>query len=111
MLKMLTHFLPSKLCATYSYAQVKFEKNEWCHKKKKSYKIIYAPILFVWWNCTMFACQLDNNLFALPLFEGICHGNSTNNSISLQRATLGAGLQNRTTTTTSGAWSWCKMSL
>jgi hypothetical protein len=29
----LTHFLPIKLCTTYSYAQVKFEKNEWCHKK------------------------------------------------------------------------------
>jgi hypothetical protein len=29
----LTHFLPSKLSTAYSYAQVKFEKNEWCHKK------------------------------------------------------------------------------
>jgi hypothetical protein len=24
---------PVNLCTTYSYAQVKFEKNEWCHKK------------------------------------------------------------------------------
>jgi hypothetical protein len=29
----LTHFLPSKLPTTYSFAQVKFEKNEWCQKK------------------------------------------------------------------------------
>jgi hypothetical protein len=33
----LPHFLPSKLCTTYSYAQVKFEKNEWCHTKKKNH--------------------------------------------------------------------------
>jgi hypothetical protein len=46
----------------------------------------------------MIACQFDNNLFALLLFEGICHSNSKNESISLQRATLGAGLQNRTPT-------------
>jgi hypothetical protein len=31
---LLTHFLPSKLCTTYSYAQVKFEKNELCHTQK-----------------------------------------------------------------------------
>jgi hypothetical protein len=57
----------------------------------------------------MFACQFDNNLFALLLFEEICHSNSKNESISLQRATLGSGLQNRTPTT-SGARSWYEMS-
>jgi hypothetical protein len=53
----------------------------------------------------MFACQLDNNLFALLLFERICHSNSKNESILynelrlelvyrtelLQRAGLGVG--------------------
>jgi hypothetical protein len=53
----------------------------------------------------MFACQFGNNLFALLLFEGICHSNSKYESISLQRAMLGVGLQNRTPTT-SGARSW-----
>jgi hypothetical protein len=43
----------------------------------------------------MFACQFANNLFTLLLLEGICK----NESISLQRATLAAGLQNRTPTT------------
>jgi hypothetical protein len=57
----------------------------------------------------MFTCQLDNNLLALLLFEGICHSNSKNKSISLQRAMLGAGLQNRTPTT-SGALRWYEMS-
>jgi hypothetical protein len=57
----------------------------------------------------MFACRFDNNLFALLLFEGICHSNSKDKSISLQRATLGAALQNRTPTI-SGARSWYKMS-
>jgi hypothetical protein len=33
-LETLTHFLPSKLCTTYSYAQVKFAKNESGLKKK-----------------------------------------------------------------------------
>jgi hypothetical protein len=33
-----THFLPSKLRTTCSYAQVKLEKNEWCHKKKNHKK-------------------------------------------------------------------------
>jgi hypothetical protein len=47
-------------------------------------------------------CLFDNNLFALLLFEGICHSNSKNEQISLQRATLRAGLQNRNPTT-SGA--------
>jgi hypothetical protein len=28
----------------------------------------------------MFAYQFDNNLFALPLFEGICHSNSKKES-------------------------------
>jgi hypothetical protein len=37
----------------------------------------------------MFACQFDNNLFALVLFEGIRHSNSKDESISLQQATLG----------------------
>jgi hypothetical protein len=43
----LTHFLPSKLCTTYSYAlvEVKFEKNEWCHKKL--FKKNYASILIL----------------------------------------------------------------
>jgi hypothetical protein len=50
----------------------------------------------------MFACQFDKNLFALLLFEGISLSNSKNESISLQRAALGAGLQNGTPTT-SGA--------
>jgi hypothetical protein len=57
----------------------------------------------------MFACQFDNNLFALLLFEGICYSNSINESISLQRATLGVGLQNRTPTM-SGAQSSYEMS-
>jgi hypothetical protein len=57
----------------------------------------------------MFACQFDKNLFVLLLFEGICHSNSKNESISLQPATLGAGLQNRTPSM-SGAWSWYEMS-
>jgi hypothetical protein len=57
----------------------------------------------------MFACQFDNNVSALLLSERICRSNSKNESISLQRATLGAGLQNRTLTT-SGAWSWYEMS-
>jgi hypothetical protein len=43
----LTHFLPSKLCTTYSYAQVKFEKNEWCRTKKNHKKIIHKPILIL----------------------------------------------------------------
>jgi hypothetical protein len=43
----------------------------------------------------MFACQFDSNLFALLLFEGICQSNSKNESISLQQAGLGAGLQNK----------------
>jgi hypothetical protein len=57
----------------------------------------------------MLASQFDNtcNLFALLLFEGISHTNSKTESISLQRAKLGAGLQNRTI---SGARSWYKMS-
>jgi hypothetical protein len=57
----------------------------------------------------MFARQFDNNVFALLLFERICHSNSKNERISLLRATLGAGLQNRTPTT-SGARSWYEMS-
>jgi hypothetical protein len=56
----------------------------------------------------MFACYFDKNLFALLLFEGICHSYSQNKSISLQRAKLGLGLQNRITT--SGARSWYEMS-
>jgi hypothetical protein len=32
----------------------------------------------------MFACQFDNNLFALLLFDGIYHSNSKNESILLQ---------------------------
>jgi hypothetical protein len=44
----------------------------------------------------MFAFHFDNTLFAFLLFEGICLNNSKNESISLQRAMLGAGLQNRT---------------
>jgi hypothetical protein len=42
----LTHFLPRKLRTTYSYAQVKFEKNEWWHKKNHK-QIIYTPILIM----------------------------------------------------------------
>jgi hypothetical protein len=53
----------------------------------------------------MFACQFDNNLFALLLFHRICHSNRKNESISVQQATLGAGLKNRTPTT-NGARSW-----
>jgi hypothetical protein len=56
-----------------------------------------------------FACHFDKNLFGLLLFEGICHSNSQKKSISLQRAKLGVGLQNRTPTT-SGARSWYEMS-
>jgi hypothetical protein len=47
----------------------------------------------------MFACPFDNNLFALLLYEGIFCYSFKNESISLQRATLGAGVQNRTPTT------------
>jgi hypothetical protein len=57
----------------------------------------------------MFTCPFDNNLFGLLLFEGICHSNSKTERISLQRATLGVGLQNRTPTT-SGARSLYEMS-
>jgi hypothetical protein len=57
----------------------------------------------------MFACQFDNNLLALLLFEGICHSNSKIESIWVHRAMLGARPQNRTTTT-SGARSWYEMS-
>jgi hypothetical protein len=82
--------------------------------KKKSLKTEdYALILnSVWWKCCMmFACQFDNNLFALILCEGICHSNSKNESKDryVQRATLGAGLQNRTPTR-SGDRSWYEMS-
>jgi hypothetical protein len=63
----------------------------------------------VWWKCCMFACHFHKNLFALLLFEGICHSNSQNKSILLKRAKLRVGLQNRTPTT-SGAWSWYEMS-
>jgi hypothetical protein len=55
----------------------------------------------------MFACQFDDNLFALLLFEGICHSNIKNevyryNELRsevfykielLQRAGLGAGMK------------------
>jgi hypothetical protein len=42
---------------------------------KNHKKIIHAPgFNSVWWKCCMiFACQFDNNLFALLLFEGISH--------------------------------------
>jgi hypothetical protein len=64
----------------------------------------------VWWKCCMmFAYQFDNNLFALLLCEGFCNSKSKNESISLQRGTLGAGLQNRTPTI-SEARSWYEMS-
>jgi hypothetical protein len=95
----------------YSYAQVKFAKNEWCQKKNQKNNLC-TDFNSVWWKCCMmFACLFDDNLFALLLFEGICHSNSKNESISdsLQRATLGAGLQSRTLTM-SGAWSWHAMS-
>jgi hypothetical protein len=59
-------------------------------------------------DVSLFACQFDNNSFALLLFEGMYHSNSKNKIISLQRATLGAGLQNRTPT--SYARSWYEMS-
>jgi hypothetical protein len=42
--KSLTHFLPSKLRTTYSCAQVKFEKNEWCQQKTNHKQIIHTPI-------------------------------------------------------------------
>jgi hypothetical protein len=41
----LTHFLPSILCTTYSYAQVKLEKNEWCHEK--IINKMYTPFLIL----------------------------------------------------------------
>jgi hypothetical protein len=56
----------------------------------------------------MFACQFDNNLFALLLIEGFVYL-FTNESISLQRAKLRVGLQNRTPTM-SGAQGWYEMS-
>jgi hypothetical protein len=58
----LTHFLPNKLCTTYSYAQVKFDKIAWCHKKQQNthththkttnkqtnkQTILYAPIFIL----------------------------------------------------------------
>jgi hypothetical protein len=55
-----------------------------------------------------FACRLASNLFALLLFEGICQSNSKYERILLQRGTLTASIQNRTTT--SGAQSWYEMS-
>jgi hypothetical protein len=42
----LTNILPSKLRTTYSCAQVKFEKNEWRHKKVIK-NIIHIPILIL----------------------------------------------------------------
>jgi hypothetical protein len=58
--------------------------------QKKSLKNnVCADFISDWWKCCMmFACQFDNNLFALPLSEGICHSNSKNECISLQRAKL-----------------------
>jgi hypothetical protein len=61
-----------------------------------------------WKCCMMLACQCDDNLFALLLFEVMCHSNSKNES-KLQQATLGAVLQKRTPTM-SGARSWYEMS-
>jgi hypothetical protein len=61
--------------------------------KKSLKKKLCTDFNFVWWKCCMmFACQFDNNLFAMLLFEGILHSNSKNESIWLQRATLGVGL-------------------
>jgi hypothetical protein len=63
-----------------------------------------------WWKCcVMSACHLENTLLEMLLFEGICHSNSKNESISLQRAMLEAGLQNGTPAT-SRAWSLYEMS-
>jgi hypothetical protein len=73
----LTNFLPSKLCTTYSYAQIKFEKNEWCHKESHKKNNLSTDFNSVWWKCCMmFACQFDNNLFTLLLFDGNGHSNS-----------------------------------
>jgi hypothetical protein len=59
-------------------------------KKKKNKNNVCTNFNSGWWKCfMMFACQFDNNLFALLLFEGICRSNSKTESISLQRATLG----------------------
>jgi hypothetical protein len=63
--------------------------------KKKQKKLSTNFNSVRWQCCMMFACQFDNNLFALLLFEGICHSNSKYESISLQRATLGIELLQR----------------
>jgi hypothetical protein len=85
---------------------------KWVVSQKSHKRIIqYLCTYFnsVWWKCCMmFACQFDKNLIALLLFEGIFFNLFKNESISLQRATLRAGLQNRTPTT-SWARSWHEM--
>jgi hypothetical protein len=48
---------------------------------KKILKQIYVPILILLGGNVVI---LTKNLFALLLFEGICHSNSQNKSISLQ---------------------------
>jgi hypothetical protein len=75
-----------------TYAQVKFEKNK-CYQKNHNKINSFTDLNSVWWKCyIMFACQFDNNLSALLLFEGFCHSYSKNEIISLRRATLAAGL-------------------
>jgi hypothetical protein len=93
----LTHFLPSKLRRTYSYAQVKFEKNEWCHKKNHK-KIIYTPILILFSGNVLWCLFISLTITCLPNFwlKGFVYYLFKNESISLQRAKLGVGLQNRT---------------
>jgi hypothetical protein len=45
-------------------------------QKKNHKKILCTDFNSVWWKCMMFACQFDNNSFALLFFEGVCHSNS-----------------------------------
>jgi hypothetical protein len=66
--KDLTHFLPSKLRTTYSYAQVKFEKNEWCHQKKNHKKIIYTPILYLFGGNIVWCLLVSLTITCLPDF-------------------------------------------
>jgi hypothetical protein len=63
----LTHFLPSKLCTTYSYAQVKFKKNEWCHKKNHK-KIICTPILILFSGNVVCCLLVSLTIACLPDF-------------------------------------------
>jgi hypothetical protein len=56
---------PSKICEKIVVSQKQIIKNNVC-----------TDFNSFWWKCClMFACQFDNNMFALLLFEGICQNN------------------------------------